>query len=115
MSDPISSNPDMETPLPSQYTFVPTLENFHEVLQAIMVLGQSSYHLNEHQHTIGHTLEDITDKIATMPTSTMGHQGHLDSVAPWGIAKFWEPQLFKGSVTEVNAFMDEILSAVELS
>jgi hypothetical protein len=30
---------DMEHLLPSQSTFIPILENFHEVLQAIMVLG----------------------------------------------------------------------------
>ncbi|KAG2748619.1 hypothetical protein P692DRAFT_20733243, partial [Suillus brevipes Sb2] len=107
----------MENPLPSQSTFVATLENFHEVLQAITALGQSSYCLDEHQRTIGRALEDITDKIAslrfpTMPTSAMGHS---DSAPPRGVAKFREPRLFKGSATEVDAFVDEILSAVELS
>jgi hypothetical protein len=107
----------MENPLPSQSTFIPTLENFHKVLQAITALGQSSYRLDEHQRTIGRALEDITDKFAslrfsTMPTSAMGHS---DSAPPQGVAKFREPRLFKGSATEVDAFVDEILSAVELS
>ncbi|KAG1894261.1 uncharacterized protein F5891DRAFT_1195396 [Suillus fuscotomentosus] len=120
MSDPNSANPDMENSLPSQSTFVPTLKNFHEVLQAITVLRQSSDHLDKQQHTIGRALEDITDKITslrfpTMPTSAMGHQGHSDSVAPQGVAKFWKPRLFKGSATDIDAFVDEILSAVELS
>jgi hypothetical protein len=110
----------MEDPLPSQSTFIPTMENFHEVLQAITALGQNSFRLDENQRTIGRALEDITDKIAalrfpTMPHSAAGRHDSPESVVPRGVAKFREPRLFKGSATEVDAFVDEVLSAVELS
>lgn len=112
----------MEHPLPSQSTFVPTLENFHEVLQAITALGQSSFRLDENQRTIGRALEDITDKIASLRFPTIphsaaqaGHHDPLEPAVPRGVAKFREPRLFKGNATEVDAFVDEVLSAVELS
>jgi hypothetical protein len=112
----------MEDPLPSQPTFVPTPENFHKVLQAITALGQSSYRLDEQQRTIGRVLEDIADKITsfrfpTMPHSATqaGHHDPLASAIPRGITKFREPRLFKGNTAEVNAFVDKVLSAVELS
>jgi len=101
-------------------TPTPTVENFHQLLQAISALGQSSYRLDENQRTIGRALEAITDKISslrfpTTPTSAAGMYSSTDTVIPRSVAKFREPRLFKGNAIEVDAFVDEILSAVELS
>ncbi|KAG2056757.1 hypothetical protein BDR06DRAFT_969778 [Suillus hirtellus] len=86
MSDSTSATLSMEDPLPSQSTFIPTLENFHEVLQAITALGQNSFCLDENQCTIRCALEEITNKVValrfpTMPHSTAGHHDSSESVS----------------------------------
>jgi hypothetical protein len=120
MSDP-STNPEMEAAPEPQLDNTPTVENFHQLLQAVSALGQSSYRLDENQRTIGRALEAITEKISALrfPTtpsaSAAGMYGSTDTIVPRSVAKFREPRLFKGNAIEVEAFVDEILSAVELS
>jgi hypothetical protein len=41
--------------------------------------------------------------------------GSTDTMVPCSVAKFWEPHLFKGNTIKVEALVDGILSAVELS
>jgi len=109
----------MEAPSQPQLVDTPTFENFHQLLQAVTALRQSSYRLNENQRTIGRALEAITDKISALrfPTTPSAASLHTstDTAVPRSVAKFREPRLFKGNATEVDAFVDEILSAVELS
>ncbi|KAG1744210.1 hypothetical protein EDB19DRAFT_1827098 [Suillus lakei] len=106
MSDP-STRSEMEATSEPQLNNTPTMENFHQLLQAVSALGQSSYQLDENQRTIG--------LFPTTPASASSMHHSTDTVVPRSVAKFCEPRLFKGNAIEVDAFVDEILSAVELS
>ena len=86
----------------------PTFKDYHNLARAVTTLGLQAGLVEENQRAIGRGFEALTKRIESLATQNVPS-------GPKSSARFKEPRVFNGSATDVEPFLEEIQSAIELS